>query len=213
MTIYFFFDFLSPYSYLASELLARDLELDARLTYTPVVFGTMLSRRNAKGPGEDRKQREVGLQDIMLRARFLDIPFEGTPTHPFNPLPALRSVTALTDNDQRRRLTRHYFRLGWRDKQPLDDLATLRRGLAELGIDQDPDQALSDPTARKQLKAATELALEAGATGVPTFLTDGILFFGGDRIDLLKSYLAGQVTLDRDKLAEIMARPGIDRVV
>ncbi|MBI3894056.1 MAG: DsbA family protein, partial [Candidatus Wallbacteria bacterium] len=78
MTIHFFYDFLSPYSYLASELLMRDEELDRQLSYTPVVFGTMLSRRNAKGPGEDPKQREVGLQDIMMRAQFLGIPFEGT---------------------------------------------------------------------------------------------------------------------------------------
>ncbi len=213
MSIFFFFDFISPYSYLASELLLRDEPLDLQLDYSPVVFGTFLARRNARGPGEDPRQREINLQDILMRAHYLGIPFEGPPAHPFNPVMALRSVCALQDGADRRRLTHAYFRAGWKDGQPLDEPATLRRVLASLGIDQDPEETLCSSPARQKLKKNTEFALERGATGVPTFLVDDVVFFGGDRIDLLKAYLAGTVTLDREKLRQILTRPGITRVV
>jgi 2-hydroxychromene-2-carboxylate isomerase len=213
MSIHFFFDFISPYSYLAGELLLRDEPLDRQLDYAPVVFGTFLARRNARGPGEDPRQREINLQDLLMRAQFLGIPFEGPPVHPFNPVMALRSVCALEDEADRRRLTHAYFQAGWRDGQPLDDPATLRRVLASLGLEQDPEETLCSSAARQKLKKNTEFALEHGATGVPTFLSGDVVFFGGDRIDLLKAYLAGTVSLDREKLAAILARPGITRVV
>ncbi len=213
MNIQFFYDYISPYSYLASELLLREPELAERLDFTPVVFGSMLSHRGAKGPGEDPQQREIGLQDILMRAQLLEIPFRGTPTHPFNPLIALRSTCLVKDRDLRRRLTHAYFRLGWQESQALDDPEVLKRGLQELGIGQDPDAAGSDREARQLLKQNTRVAIEAGVTGVPSFLVEDVIFFGGDRIDLLKLYLEGKITLDREKLAALLATQGVQRVV
>lgn len=210
---YFFFDYISPYSYIASELIARDPELAARLEYTPVVFGTILSHRGVKGPGEIPIERRVGLMDNLMLAEMHGIPFEAPLRHPFNPLYALRSTIAVADPEKRRLLTHAYFRLAWRDTHSLEDLEVLKKGLAEAGVEQDPEAAASDAGARKALKESTKAALERGVTGVPSILVEGdVVFFGGDRLDMFRRYLKGEVRLDRPRLEKLLERQGATRV-
>ena len=52
-------------------------------------------------------------------------------------------------------------------------------------------KAATDPVIKGQLRSNTEEAQAAGACGVPTFLVDGNLIWGQDRLDLLESFLAG----------------------
>jgi 2-hydroxychromene-2-carboxylate isomerase len=210
----FYFDFISPYSYLASQLIGRSPELRTiRFEHRPVVFGTMLSRRGVQGPGEVPSRRRAGLADVLLLARHYGLPLEGPPRHPFNSIYALRSVCAVPDEELRGALMRRYFARAWGDGADLEDLAVLRAVLAEFGIAQDPEEAASDPANRKALKANTEAALAAGAWGVPTFEIDELLFFGHDRLELLSAYVGGRLELDRDKLALLLSRPMPGRVV
>ncbi|MBK6683821.1 MAG: 2-hydroxychromene-2-carboxylate isomerase [Deltaproteobacteria bacterium] len=204
----FYFDFLSPYSYLASQLLAREaryqsLVLDPR----PVVFGTILARLGVKGPGEIPARRRHGLQDVLLLASAYDLPLVGPPTHPFNSIYALRSVVAFDDPQVRLRLSARYFRAAWGEGQSLEDLSVLRACLSELGLDQDPEEAATTKEHRQQLKQNTEALLEAGGFGVPTFAIDGLLFFGHDRLPLLLDYLERGLDPRPDHLAALLARP------
>jgi 2-hydroxychromene-2-carboxylate isomerase len=209
----FYFDFISPYSYLAVQQIARRPEL-SRLAfdYRPVVFGSMLSKLGTKGPGEIPSRRKAGLADALLLASYYGVPFEGPPTHPFNSIYALRSVCALSDESDRAKLVRRYFEKAWAEGKSIEDLAELSRCLDELGIAQDPEAAATDPVNRKMLKEYTQEALDAGAWGVPTFVVDGILFFGHDRLDLLHAYLDGRCSLRADKLDEMLARPQPGRI-
>ena len=211
--IVFYFDFISPYSYLASQLIARRPELSAiPFQHRPVVFGTMLAKRGAVGPGEIASRRRSGLYDVLLLARHYDIPLEGPPTHPFNSIYALRSVCAVDGEEAKHRLMQAYFRAAWARGESLEDLSVLRRCLAEVEIDQDPEEVATDARFRAALKANTAEALERGAWGVPTFVTDDLLFFGHDRLDLLRAYVANEVDLDQAKLQEMLARPSPGRI-
>jgi 2-hydroxychromene-2-carboxylate isomerase len=207
--VLFYFDFISPYSYLASQLLVRN-PID--LLLRPVVFGTMLAKRNAVGPGEIESRRRIGAEDTLMLAAHYGIPFEGPPTHPFNSIYALRSVCAV-EEEQRMPLAQAYFRAAWARGESLEDLDVLKRCLAEVGIAQDPEATATDSRWRAALKSNTNEALERGAWGVPTFIVDDLLFFGHDRIELLRAYLEGRVALDREKLARILARPRPARIV
>lgn len=210
----FYFDFLSPYSYLASQLLAREaryqtLALDPR----PVVFGTILSRLGVKGPGEIPARRRHGLQDVLLLASAYGLPLEGPPTHPFNSIYALRSVVAFDDPALRLRLAARYFRAAWGEGQSLEDLSVLRACLAELGLEQDPEEAATTKDNRQRLKQNTEALLEAGGFGVPTFAIDGLLFFGHDRLPLLLDYLERGLDPRPEHLAALLARPQPGRLL
>lgn len=210
----FYFDFISPYSYLASQLLPRRAELAAvELQYRPVAFGSILSKLGVKGPGEIPVRRRAAVQDALLLAKLYGLPLEGPPTHPFNPIYALRSVCALDDEVKRGELTRAYFRAAWGEGRSLEDLGVLAACLAEVGVAQDPEAAATDAENRRRLKAYTAEAIALGAFGVPTFEVDGVLFFGHDRLELLAAYLDGRTSLDRAQVEVMLQRPQPGRVV
>jgi len=207
----FYFDFLSPYSYLASQLITkRYTQLD--LEYRPVVLGTMLSKLGAQGPGEIPSRRRIGLEDLILLAQHFDIPLEGPPTHPFNSIYALRSVCAVSDHESRRKLTNSYFRATWAEGKSLEDLSVLRECLAELGIDHDPEEIATTREYRAALKQNTKDALAAGAWGVPSFVVDDLVFFGHDRLELLEAYMSGKLSKEPSKLEDLLARPQPGRI-
>ncbi|MCK6552465.1 2-hydroxychromene-2-carboxylate isomerase [Myxococcota bacterium] len=214
-TVKLYFDFISPYSYLVSQLVPRRPELEhVSLAFRPVAFGSILSKLALKGPGEIPVKRRAALVDVLLLAERYGLPLEGPPTHPFNPIYALRSVAALDDEVKRGALMRAYFRASWGEGKSLEDMDVLAACLAEVGVAQDPEEAATDGENRRRLKVYTGEAIDAGVFGVPTFEVDGLLFFGHDRLDLLTAYLAGDVgPIDPAKLEKMLGRPQPTRIV
>ena len=211
----FYFDFLSPYSYLASARLARrDPAGRAHLDYRPVPVGSLLARRGLIGPGEIEVKRSFVLDDCLLLAQRYGVPFEGPPRQPFPSVPALRSVLAVEDPEARQALTHRYFHAAWGEGRDLDDPEVLTACLGEVGIDQDPEAARRDRSVRDALKREVAEAHDLGVFGVPTFVTvDGVRFFGHDRLALCEDYGAGNLTLDRSRIARLMERPRGVRIV
>lgn len=213
MPVPFYFDFISPYSFLASQLIERRPELAAlNFAMRPVVFGTVLGKLGVKGPGEIPARRRAGLADVLLLANHYGIALEGPPTHPFNSIYALRSVCAVREEALRRRLTLAYFSAAWIEGRSLDDVAVLSSILREQGIEQDPEEAATNAEHRKTLKAYTAELLELGGWGVPTFVHEGQLFFGHDRLELLLASIQGRARLDPAKLEAMLARPQPGRI-
>lgn len=211
MKVRFYFDFISPYSYLASALLERE-PLEAEVELRPVVFGTILSKLGVKGPGEIPARRAQGLADVLLLAAQYGIPLEGPPAHPFNSLYALRSVAAVEPPALRLALMHAYFRAAWAEGKNLEDPAVLRTELERLGIAQDPEVAATSPRERASVRASTAELLGLGGWGVPAFVAEELLFFGHDRLPLLRAFLRGDVRLDRRKLDALLARPQPGRI-
>ena len=60
---------------------------------------------------------------------------------------------------------------------------------------------------KQRLRLQTESAIQAGVFGVPSFVVDGEIFWGNDRLHFLKAYLQGQLPTDKAKLEKILARP------
>ena len=200
-----YFDFISPYSYLASCLIRRDyahLPLDFR----PVVLGTIFSKLGVKGPGAIPSRRRIGLQDALMLARHYRVRFEGPPRHPFNSIYALRSVCAVADHRIRAALVHRYFDAAWAEGRALDDLDVLKACLQDVGVAHDPEETATTKQWRTVLKANTAEALEAGAWGVPTFVLDGVAFFGHDRLELLDAFRRGEVPAMDDEVEALLAR-------
>lgn len=209
----FYFDFLSPYSYLASQVIAKTpayREIDFR--YKPVVFGSILSKLGTKGPGEIPTRRRLGLHDGIMLASMYDIPFEGPPTHPFNTIVALRSVCDVEDEAKKGELMQAYFRAAWAEGKDIETDEVLQACLAACGIEQNASDAASKRENRQALKANTRELLELGAWGVPTFVVDDLVFFGHDRLPLLRAYLDGEVDPNLPKLEEMLGRPQPGRI-
>jgi len=204
--VVFYFDYISPYSYLASQRLDAFPEL-SRARAQPIVFGSVLAHYGAQGPGEIRVRRRHGLADILLLAAHHGLPLEGPPRHPFNSVYALRSTLAVEDAPTRSALMRRYFRAAWGEGRDLEDLGVLRACLADVGVDQDPEEAASLPSARKGLKTATRDFIERGGFGVPSFEVNGFFHFGQDRMHIASAAARGALTIDDEQLASLLARP------
>ncbi|MGH6623825.1 MAG: DsbA family protein, partial [Burkholderiaceae bacterium] len=89
-TVEFYFDPISPYSWLAAHRLDRIEAVGAKLDFRPVLLPGLLSAHGTKGPAETPSKREYTMRDVLRTAARHGLTVKGPPTHPFNPLRALR---------------------------------------------------------------------------------------------------------------------------
>jgi len=202
-----YFDFISPYSYLQSERLPA---LSPRLSirYRPVLFGVLLSHHGHKGPAEIPAKRAFTYRQVLWLARKQGIPLKFPPEHPFNPLPLLRLVIAC---DCAPDAVQRIFRFVWRDGR-LPDLPIEWAELThDLGL---PDAAarIAEPAVKDQLRRNTDEAISRGVFGVPTLVIGNELFWGADATDMARDYVAAGCRYDDPEYARVAALPaGVTR--
>ena len=206
-TVTFYFDPVSPYSWLAARQIERLDGAGVRTHFQPVLFAGLLMAHGTKGPAEIAVKRAYTMRDVLRIASRLGLPVTGPPTHPFNPLRALRMCIAVDDADERRRFAIALLEGAWARGVDLTDDAVLRRLATECALDGDALLARAgDESIKRRLIDSTDAAVAAGVFGVPTFAIDGELFWGEDRIDALLWRLQGH-TIDESLLSTVLARP------
>ncbi len=191
MALRFYFDYVSPYAYLAWHQLPAIAERHAQsIEPVPVVFGALLGAHGTKGPAEVPAKRRYILKDVYRKARRAGVPLTVPPTHPFNPLLALRASSLALPDDARRRLISALFGAVWATGEGLEAPGAVARIAGSVGLDGEAiERAASEPDGKARLRAQTDEALAAGVFGVPTVAVDGELFWGVDGLDLLDTYL------------------------
>jgi 2-hydroxychromene-2-carboxylate isomerase len=200
----FYFDYISPYAYLAwHQLPAIAARHTEPIESVPVVFGALLGAHGTKGPAEVVAKRRYLLKDVYRKARAAGVPFTLPPAHPFNPLLALRASSLPLPEGARRRLVDALFAAVWETGEGIEAPGTVSRIATSVGLDGDAiERAASEPDAKARLRAQTDEALAAGIFGVPTIVIDGELFWGVDALDPLDRFLE-----HRDPVpAELVAR-------
>lgn len=203
------FDFISPYSYLALTQVERFGEEHGIVwTVRPILYAAVLDRRGLIGPAEEPVKQAYTARDIVRAADRLGVPLVGPPEHPFNSLPALRTLCIYQDEPQALHLAVRLSILCWGEGQPLTHPETLIAALDECGL---PATGLAEriasPEIKGRLRANTEEALEAGVFGVPTFIWQRELFWGHDRLAHLADRLAGRLGSPEERARAIAARP------
>ena len=200
----FFFDFISPYAYIGWTQIHRVVEAHARTVEpVPVLFAGLLNAHGQKGPAEIPAKRAYLFKDASRKAHAFGLPpLEPPPTHPFNPLLALRLCVLPMIEGERRRLIDALYRATWAGGGGVESPERVRGILEGLGLDASAMlDAAAAPAAKAALKANTEAAIAAGVFGVPTALADGELFWGVDSLPHLDDFLAGRDPLPRDALS------------
>ena len=154
----FLFDYVSPYSYLASTQVralaarhGRDVEA------VPVVFGALLGAHGTRGPAEVAANREYLFRDVIRLGRALSVPIAPPATHPFNPLTALRATVAIADPAVRWTLVDALFRAAWVEGRRRPHGARRRRALLGRGLAAAPRRAALRP-GRHRRRAARAVA-------------------------------------------------------
>ncbi len=203
--IRWYFDFISPFSYLQWQKI-KALPPAHPVTAVPIVFGAVLQAHGQKGPAEIPGKREFTYRHVLWQARVEGVPLVFPPSHPFNPLPALRLAIAAGGTTES---VDAVFEWIWTRGHAADSVEALAPLLAALGVQ--PGQLGSDAT-RAELRANTEEAIAAGVYGVPSLSIDGELFWGNDAHDFALAALKDRALLADKEMRRVSALPvGIRR--
>ncbi|HJU85964.1 MAG TPA: 2-hydroxychromene-2-carboxylate isomerase [Gemmatimonadota bacterium] len=213
-TIRVYFDFVSPYSYLAlTRLDAFGARHDVAWEPAPVFYAALLDANALVGPAESRVKRRYTLTDVLRAAELLGVPLVGPPAHPFRSLDALRVATLFAGEPGALAHSVALSTACWAEGRDLTDWSVLAEITARAGFDAgDLETRASTSEVKRALRQRTAAAIETGVFGVPTFELDGELFWGHDRLDHLAARLGGRLPDLSDRAAILAARPrAIDR--
>jgi 2-hydroxychromene-2-carboxylate isomerase len=211
MPIRFCFDFVSPYAYLAWTQIHRIAAKHGRsVEVWPVLFAAMLDAHGTKGPAEVPAKRVYVFKDAYRKARALGLsPIAPPPSHPFNPLLALRVASLPMDDDAKRVLVDRLFAAVWAGGGGVDTPEKVTAIAGEARVREAQSQEGKD-----RLRRQTEEAIAAGAFGVPTTFVDGELFWGVDSLPHVEDRLMGKDPIDSVAVSQWTAvAPSAQRTV
>lgn len=187
--ITFYFDFISPYAFLAFEKLPETLKgINYSMTYKPLLFAGLLKHHGQLGPAEIAGKREWTYRQVLWLAQQQGITLRLTASHPFNPLALLRLAVACdAQGTPNRYVCETIFRHVWQSGLEAADA----QRTAVLTMQLAPQRDVNSAEVKAQLSAHGDAAITRGVFGVPAMVVDDKLFWGLDALPMLRSYLLG----------------------
>ena len=189
----FFFDFGSPYSYLAYKALPGIAAAHgAGIVWRPMLLGGVFKATGNHSPAETPAKGKWLQQDLQRWARRYGVAFNHNPYFPVNTLTLMRGAAGM----QMRGPDFHkyldaVFHAMWGEPRNLGDPHVLAEVLRQAGFDADAFQSLvNDPAVKEQLKSNTEEAVARGVFGAPTFFVGEEMYWGQDRLEFVAEALA-----------------------
>jgi len=193
----FYFDFSSPYSYIASEWIEAVAARHSRaLNWHAILLGATFQAAELKSPVAHPIKREYSLRDFARSARFAGLPYTMPAKFPIPTQNAARVFWWLHDTRSPEAAVAWAhagLRAVFTQGIDLSDATALRAQLQAAGIDAaGAEAAYTDPLWKDRLKRENDAAIAAGVFGAPFFIVDGEPFWGNDRRAQLEAWLSGQ---------------------
>jgi 2-hydroxychromene-2-carboxylate isomerase len=190
----FYFDFSSPYSYIASEWVEALAARHGRtVRWHAILLGATFRAAELRAPVDHPIKREYALRDFARSARAEGVPYTQPEHFPIPTQNAARVFWWLCGADPSRSTAwaRACFRAYFGRGVDLSDPAALKRLAEEFGLDaQAAESVWNDPLWKDRLKQANDAAIAAGVFGAPYFIVDGEPFWGNDRKAQMERWLA-----------------------
>lgn len=193
----FYFDYISPYAYLAwTQLSTIEKTYAVSFTPVPVLFAGLLNAHGQKGPAEIESKRRWMVYNAMRTAADLNVVMNAPAYHPFNPLLPLRLTTAVEDPTLQRQLIDLCFQAIWVKQKHISEAGIFAQELEATDFDPKLLNLCNQQTVKDRVKNDTLNAVKAGVFGVPTWIVDQQLFWGVDDIPHLERALADKDSID-----------------
>ena len=189
----FYFDFGSPYSYLAYKALpAIAAAHGAQIAWRPMLLGGVFKATGNHSPAEIPAKSKWMHQDMQRWAARYGAVFRFNPHFPINTLLLMRGAVGMQMRGQDlHKYVDAVFHAMWAEPRNLGEPAELAAVLRQAGLDANAFLALVNDTAvKEQLKKHTEEAVARGVFGAPTFFVGEQMFWGQDRLDFVATALA-----------------------
>lgn len=187
----FYFDFMSPYAYLAHiRLPAIAKKYGYTLAYHPIDLVRTKIEAGNTGPSNRSIPRKIAylVNDFERWASLYGVPIKTPRSH--DSMLANLGVFAAAEVDRTQDYVNAMWAHAWGGGEDfrLVDIAIVAR---RLGLDSEhfADRLRSDEAAA-WYEASNIAAFERGVFGVPTMIADGEMFWGNDRLDFLERHIA-----------------------
>jgi len=187
-TLEFYFDYGSPYSYLAdTQVEAIAQRAGATLVRKPMLLGGVFKATGNHSPAELPQKSAWSAFDMPMWARHYGVPFQRNPFFPVNTLALMRGAAAAQIDGSFERYHPAVFKAMWVEGRNLNDIKEVASVLASAGLDAAKfGTRIQDQDVKDRLKATTEEAVARGVFGAPTCFVDKMMFFGNDRLPFVE---------------------------
>ena len=189
----FYFEFSSPYGYIAAEL-AEEFErrIGRPVEWRPMLLGPVFKVTGGSPLTEIPVKGEYSKRDFPRSARLHKVPYNHPAKFPIGTVAAVRAFYWVGDSDpmKARALAKALYRAYFVDGIDISAPATVLDIAASMGVDRVAlAAALEDPAVKERAKREVEAAIAAGVFGSPFFIVDGEPFWGSDRMPMVEEWI------------------------
>ena len=178
----FYFDFISPYSYLAHKKIININERK-NFNYKAILLGGLHNLGNITAPAFNERKMKNMREDCTLIAKKNDISFKWNEKFPINSLYLMRGYLFI-DTNKKDEFFDTCFDAYWKENVDISKEENIKEILSNCKIDQKSFvTGIKDEKIKNELKNLTNLAFEKNIFGAPTFIVNNKLFWGQDRLE------------------------------
>ena len=180
----FYFDFISPYSYLAYRKLENlNKENKINIIYKPILLGGLHKLGEITAPAFNKRKMKNMKNDCELIAKKNNIEFKWNMKFPINSLYLMRGYLVL-DKELKSKFFDICFDAYWKNNIDISQEENLIKILDKAKIDKENFfKLINDQKIKDQLKKLTNQAFEKDIFGAPTFIVNNKIFWGQDRLE------------------------------
>ena len=183
----FYFDFISPYSYLAHKEISKiEKENLIKIKYKPILLGGLHNLHGIKAPAFIPAKAKHMIRDCKLIAQKNHINFKFNSYFPIRSLGLMRGVLIAEEDNYKSYYIDNIFNSIWQDGLNLNDESVFQKILKNLNVN--PKTfflRISSSAIKDSLRKKTNEAFNKGVFGAPTFVINNKIFWGQDRLDFV----------------------------
>ena len=181
----FYFDFVSPYSFLAhKEIRKIEDRMKIKITYKPILLGGLHNLHGIKAPAFIPAKAKHMVRDCKLIAERNSVKFKFNTYFPIKSLNLMRGVLVAEEDNIKNYYIDSIFNTIWQDGLNMNDDNIIQKVLKNININPKTFSLRSTSSLIKDsLRKKTSEAYEKGIFGAPTFVSNNKIFWGQDRIE------------------------------
>ena len=181
----FYFDFVSPYSFLAhKEINEIEKKNSIKIKYKPILLGGLHNLHGIKAPAFIPAKAKHMIRDCKLIAEKNRIKFKFNSYFPIKSLNLMRGVFVAEEDNYKSNYIDSIFNSIWQDGLNMNDENVVQKVLKNLNINPKTFYLRSASSSIKDtLRKKTNEAYEKGIFGAPSFVSNNKIFWGQDRLE------------------------------
>ena len=181
----FYFDFISPYSFLAhKEIRKIENKEGCKIRYIPILLGGLHNLHGIKAPAFIPAKSKHMIKDCKLIAERNNIKFKFNSYFPIRSLNLMRGVLVAEEDNIKNYYIDNIFNTIWQDGLNMNDEIIIQKVLKNLNANPKTFALRSTSSLIKDsLRKKTTEAYEKGIFGAPTFVVNDKIFWGQDRLE------------------------------